>query len=282
MYTIIEILNLTKNHLEKMKVPHPRRQAEELIGEALGIGRMGVYLDFERPLIEAELERCRSWLLRRSKGEPLQYICGKVEFFGCTIKVTSDVLIPRQETEILVDKIAKKLEKIDLKNKILWDICCGSGCIGISLKKRFPQLTVVMSDISLAAIEIASDNAKANEVDVECLNGDLFGPFQGKKADFIVCNPPYIAEKELAMLDVEVRLYEPKLALVSGSSGLEIYERLADNLLSMLNPKGKVWFEIGAGQKSAVKALFCDPKWSSSEVESDWAGHDRFFSLEME
>ncbi len=282
MYTVLEILNLTKEYLEKMKVPRPRKEAEEIIGEALGIGRMGVYLDFERPLVESELELCRSWVMRRSKREPLQYIFGKVKFFDCDIKVTPDVLIPRQETEILVDKIAKALAKMELKEKILWDVCCGSGCIGISLKKRFPELKVILSDISPAAIEISIANAKMNGVEIECLNGDLLKPFAGKKADFVVCNPPYVTEEELASLDDEVRLHEPKLALLARESGLEFYARLATELPAMLNPKGRVWLEIGTGQKTAVQKLFCDPKWSSSQVESDWAGHDRFFSLEME
>ena len=282
MYTVLEILNLSIYYLKKMKIQIPRSQAEELVGEALGIGRMGIYLEYDRPLSDAEVSLCRNWLTRRAKGEPIQYISGKTKFFHCEINLTRDVLIPRQETEILVDKIAAILDKIDLSNKTLWDLCCGSGCIAIALKKRFPQLKVLASDLSHSALTIAADNAKKNEVQIDFLEGDLLTPFEGMNADFIVCNPPYIAEKEYESLDPEVRHFEPKSALISGELGTEIYVRLAKDLPSKLNAGGLAWFEIGTGQGAAIKELFTDPKWMWSKVESDWAGHDRFFSLELE
>lgn len=283
MHTVIEILNLSIDYLRKVNIESPRRQAEELIGEALGIGRTGVYLEFDRPLMTDELDRCRTWLKRRASGEPLQYISGTVKFFNCELKVTRDVLIPRQETEILVEKIVNTLKKIDLSGKVLWDLCCGSGCIAIALKKQFPELRVAASDLSPSALKIAIENANANQVqDIEFFEGDLLAPFTNRKADFIVCNPPYIAEKEFATLDPEVRFYEPKSALISGTNGMEIYQRLKDELPFVLNPGGKVWFEIGATQGESIKNLFSNSKWARSQLESDWAGHDRFFSLELE
>jgi len=282
MHTVLEILNLSTEHLKKMGIQHPRRQAEELIGEALEIGRMGVYLNFDRPLTEVELERCRSWLKRRSQGEPLQYIKGVVDFSGCKIKVTPNVLIPRQETEILVEKIIKDLKSCNLEGKELWDVCCGSGYIGIALKKHLPELRVVLSDISPEALEIAKENASTNDVEVEILQGDLLKPFLQRKADFFVCNPPYIAEKEYDTLDVEVRKYEPKLSLISGESGLEFYVKLAEQLPNRLNPGAKVWFEIGTGQGETIKQLFEGHIWRHRAIELDWAGHERFFLLEME
>lgn len=135
MKTLLEILTLSTNYLQQQGFKNPRRQAEDLISEALGLQRLGIYLEFDRPLSESELEICRNYLARRSKGEPLQYIKGETEFYGCRICLNQNVLIPRQETEILVDLIAKRLEKEDLSRKTLWDVCCGSGCIGIALKK---------------------------------------------------------------------------------------------------------------------------------------------------
>lgn len=274
MQSLLEILKRTITHFEQREIPSSRRQAEETISEALGIQRLQLYTDFDRPLTPPELDRCRTFVMRRANREPLQYICGSVEFYGCRFQVTPAVLIPRQETEILVDKIAQELSKEVLSGKTLWDICCGSGCIGIALKKKFPELKVILSDISSAALTIAKENALANEAEVTCIEGDLLAPFSGMKSHFVVCNPPYISEKEFVGLDVEVRDHEPKIALVSGSSGLEFYERLANELPSYLLPEGKLWLEIGTGQGKTVQELFSS--WKNCYVELDWAGHTRF------
>lgn len=282
MRTILEIINLSIDYLASKGISQPRLQAEELISQSLGIKRMDLYIQFDRPLVEEELVKCRTWLQRRSQGEPLQYINGKVDFFDCVIKVMPAVLIPRQETEILVDKVTKILAQETLTGKVLWDICCGSGCIGIALKKRFPELTVCLSDISSEALSIAAENASSNSVEVELLEGDLLLPFQKRFSDFVVCNPPYISEKEFSSLDIEVRAHEPRQALISGESGLEFYERLARELPSHLNPGSKVWFEIGASQGEAVQKLFQGACWKKCRVEKDWSDHERFFSLEIE
>jgi release factor glutamine methyltransferase len=282
MHTVLEILKLSTDYLQQKNIEHPRRQAEELLGEVLGLGRMGLYLEYSRPLMEEELVKCRAWLKRCGDGEPLQYIVGSLDFFDCRIKVTKDVLIPRQETEILVDKIAQEISKFSLEGKILWDICCGSGCIGIALKKKFPALSVSLSDLSDQALVVAKENAVYNHVDVECLQGDLLAPFDHQHADFIVCNPPYVSEKEYEGLAVSVKGYEPRLALVSGCSGLEYYERLAIELPRYLHPLGKVWLEIGDGQGEAVKEIFNAPCWRRCLYERDWSGRERFFSLEIE
>jgi release factor glutamine methyltransferase len=282
MRTILEVLKLTTDYLQQKQIESPRRQAEELLSEALGIGRMELYLDYSRPLTNQELDKCREWLKRRGQGEPLQYISGELDFFHCRIKVTPDVLIPRQETEILVDRVVQKLAGESLEGKVLWDICCGSGCIGIALKKRFPALRVVLSDICEKALSVAKANASANEVVVEYVKGDLLAPFHLQKAHYIVCNPPYISEKEYDGLDQEVRGHEPKKALVSGDSGLECYDKLSRELSEYLMPKGKVWFEIGDGQGEAIRNLFQAPCWQECTYEKDWSGRERFFSLEIE
>jgi release factor glutamine methyltransferase len=282
MKTLIEVLKLSSDFLQQKGISNPRRQAEDLISDALSLSRIELYTHFERPCTEDELSICRNRLARRAKGEPLQYIHGETEFFNCSIKVTPAVLIPRQETELLVEKIVKTLELEDLKGKVLWDICTGSGCIGIALKNRFPDLKVILSDISPEAIEVAKENQRNNEVAVECRLGDLFAPFVGEKADFIVANPPYIAEAEYAGLDIEVKNYEPKSALVSGPTGLEFYERFASELPQFLNPSAKAWFETGHAQGEALLALFSGKPWKSVRAEKDWAGYDRFFSLEIE
>lgn len=280
MKTLLEILKLSTDYLQQHGISTPRRQAEDLLCDALGIKRMQLYLDFERPLTDSELKECRERLIRRGRGEPLQYIHGKVEFSGCTIAINPSVLIPRQETEILVDIIAKDLSQLPLEGKVLLDLCCGSGYIGIALKKRFPSLDVYLSDISAEALQVTKENAKNNEVQVNILQGDLLEPFH-KKAHYVVCNPPYISENEYAALDPEVRNFEPRTALVAGKTGLEFYQRLAKDLPNALHPGGKAWFEIGAGQGEQIKSLFSDPIWKTSAFAKDWAGHDRFFFLQL-
>jgi release factor glutamine methyltransferase len=280
MITIKEVLQKSAAFLEEKGVPQSRRQAEEVIADSLELARLELYLQFDRPLVNDEVEKCRQALLRRSKGEPCQYIRGRVEFHDCVFDVDSNVLIPRQETEILVGMIMKDLEHCDLQGKVLWDLCTGSGCIGITLKKRFPELQVILSDASESALEMAGRNALKNGVEVDCILGDLLTPFQNRKAHFVVCNPPYIADREFEGLEREVKEFEPKTALVSGTSGLEFYERLSADLPGLLYQNGRVWLEIGTGQGEAVLKLFSGGRWTNARYLPDWSSHDRFFFVE--
>lgn len=283
MKTLLEIIKLSTDHLNRLGIPSPRREAEELIADCLNLKRIDLYIQYNYPLNEEELEKCRNSIIRRSKGEPSQYIRGFVDFYHCKILVNPSVLIPRQETEILVDKISKQLEKEEiLQGKILWDVCCGSGCIGISLKKRFPELSVVLSDISKEALLLAKENASINNTSVDFLLGNLFEPYADKQADYIVSNPPYIAESEFQSLQKEVAQFEPKQALIAGSTGIEFYEYFAKHIAKHLRPHGKAWFEIGTGQGNALIDLFKSNKFDIISVEKDWSQHDRFFSLEIE
>lgn len=277
-----EILINFTNIFQSNEFPSPKQQAEQLLCDLLELTHSELYASPLRTLSTTELSQAQEWLERRLQNEPLPYISGKVNFYNCLIHVTPDVLIPRQETEILVDLIVSDLKTESLEGKILWDICCGSGCIGIALKKRFPQLTVYLVDISFPAIQLAAENAKRNHVDVKCLQGDLFFPLKNQQTDFIVCNPPYISTTEYFGLDSSVKDYEPRLALEGGVTGLEFYERLQNEISFYLRPSGKVWFEIGYQQGKAVQELFKDGKWKKEKVEKDWAGHDRFFFLENE
>jgi release factor glutamine methyltransferase len=282
MRSLLEVVHLSTKFLADKEIKNARREAQDLIADAMHLSRMQLYMDHDRPLTEQELTMLRERVVRRGKGEPAAYIHGKVTFLESVFQVSPDVLIPRQETEILTDKILKALEKEDLTGKTLWDLCCGSGCIGISIKKRLPALTVTLSDISSSALAIAKANAEQNEVDVSFAEGDLLAPFYGQKAHYLVCNPPYVAKKEMEELDREVREHEPHLALLGGESGLVFYQRLAQDLPSFLHPGGKAWLEIGADQGKSVMDLFQGPPWKSRIVETDWAGKDRFFFLEIE
>lgn len=282
MKTILDVLNLTTTFLQQKGFVQPRRQAQDLLSRALMLKPMDLYLHFDKPLCEEELIKCREWLARRAKHEPAAYIDGHVQFFDADFIINSHVLIPRPETEILADHIARYISAHQGEQKILWDICTGSGCLGISLKKRFPKLQVSLSDISLDALAVARQNAEKNDVDVKLLHGDLFAPFKGQRADFIVCNPPYISESDFEHLERDVREYEPKLALVGGETGLEFYHRLAADLPQFIARPAAAWLEMGNSQGEGVKNLFKDPCWKLAQVEKDWAGWDRFFFLEIE
>lgn len=281
MKSLLEILGAAKQYLLDKKIPSSRKEAEVLLAHVLSLQRMDLYLQYDRPLIKEEVDEYRRLIKRRGNNEPSAYIIGSVPFFGTHIEVSKNVLIPRQETELLVDLIANRLSKIELSNKILLDVCTGSGCIAISLKKRFPALRVIGIDLSKDALETARKNTLLNQADVEFLEGDGLDPFV-QKADFVVSNPPYVKEMEYEGLEDEVRLFEPKMALVSGPSGVEFYERFEKELPSKLNPEAKVFFEIGSLQGELVAKIFSNrPIWQNLRIEKDYEEKDRFISLEF-
>jgi release factor glutamine methyltransferase len=283
MIPILDGLTFVSRELAKKDQESAKQEAENLLCCVTNCDRASLYFSSGKVLSENEWKNCQVYLQRRLQGEPLAYIHGSIEFYDCLIRVNPSVLIPRQETEILVDKISADLsQQKNLAGKILWDLCCGSGCIGIALKKKFPQLKVISSDLSLDALSVARLNAKLNEVEVEFVQGDLLTPFLGQRANYVVCNPPYISESEYQVLDSEVREFEPKLALVGGVSGLEIYERLAKVLPFHLYTGAKVWLEIGYLQGNILKKVFQNVLWKKMWFENDWAGHHRFFFLENE
>lgn len=282
MKSLGEVLTLTADFLKEKKHSRFRRIAEELIAHVLKLKRLDLYMQFDRPILNSELEIMRALLKRVMKGEPIEYIIGEIPFYHCMIAVTDAVLIPRPETEILVDQACRILKQISCHGKVAWDLCTGSGCIGIAVKKACPDLTVFLSDISDPALRVASSNAKRNEVEVELVQGDLLTAFNGRKADIIFCNPPYISSKEFLVLDSSVKDFEPHTALIGGEDGLLFYKRLKENLPAYLNAGAKVFFEIGAGQGETVSNLFSGEGWKNQRIEKDWAGHDRFFFLEFE
>jgi len=274
---VSEIAKQSLDFLQKKKIPGARMASEEMLCHVLSMTRMEIYLDFERPLTQKEIESCREILKRLSTGEPIQQILGCVQFYEAELKITPDVLIPRPETELLVDKIVKELNGRDLASKTLWDVCCGSGCIGIALKKALPDLKVTLSDLSPKALAVARENAQKNGVDVTFVEGSLLEPFEGSLVDFLVVNPPYISDWDFEQLDSSVKDFEPHLALRGGCDGLDFYRALARNYKQFLKPGAMVWLELGTGQGDLVNELF----EGKGVVEKDWSGHDRFFSLEI-
>lgn len=280
MKTILEVVHLTSDYLKQKNVPSFKREAEALIASALGLKRMDIYLHFDRKLTESDLKICHDFLKRRAAREPLEYITESTTFMNLELKVNQRVLIPRSETEILVEMVIKTLRTKDLKNKVLWDVCTGSGCIALALKYAFPDLKVVASDLCAQALEIADYNAQKHGLDVEFVQGDFLNPFKGK-CDFLVCNPPYISEEEYLTLDPEVTQFEPKKACIGQDNGLEFYKKMAEEWEGKTHPQALGWMEIGYNQKKAVLGLFQKKEFNCS-VLPDWSGKDRFFLLETD
>lgn len=275
MKSLQAVLKLAIEFLSKHGVPRARLAAETLLAHFLNLKRIELYMHFDRPLTEGELAPFREALKRAIRKEPIEYIMGEVEFFGAKIKVSPAVLIPRQETEILLDMVCKQL---DGSEKRALDLCTGSGCLAIGLKKARPDLEVVAVDLSEAALEVARENGERNGAAVLWLQGDLTEPLEGK-FDLVLCNPPYITSGDYAGLDPGVRNFEPKMALDAGPSGYEFFERLNETLPPYLNEGAKVFFEIGTGQGKELLMKFSMGPWEGQSVKPDWAGHDRFFSL---
>lgn len=197
-----------------------------------------------------------------------------IDFYGCKIALSPDALIPRPETEILAEHVIQRVPNVE---KTLLDLCTGTGCLGLAIKKHRPQLRCILSDISPACVALAKKNAEMNQLDVVVTLGDLL---ISEPIDYLVCNPPYISEAEYKLLDPEVKK-EPKLALVGGEDGLLFYRRLEEEIPKYMHPGGKVFFEIGYMQGDTVPAIFSKKMWKNKEVLKDWAGWNRFFFLEF-
>jgi release factor glutamine methyltransferase len=278
MKTIGQVLRLSYEYLQTQKSPFGRLEVEWLIAGVLNMNRLDLYLNYDRPLQDEELDLIRTRLRRLAKGEPLQYIEGKVVFHGCLLSVDRRVLIPRPETELLVELA---LERIQKPNLTLVDVCTGSGCIGIACKKKAPfPIDVWLLDISEEALSVAKENAKKNEADVKILKSDLLAAFPDSSIDILVSNPPYVSEQEYQELEVHVREFEPKIALVGGATGIEMYERLAVQIPKKLRPGGVVLLEIGANQKEPLEKLFKRHGFTNTIFSKDLSNNSRFMILD--
>lgn len=216
---------------------------------------------FFLPLKDAE--KLNSLLKRAFDGEPLAYILGSIPFYHLNLAITPDVLIPRPETEYLIEIILKKEKHLITSPFTGWDLCTGSGCIGLALKKAFSQSTWCLSDISEEALLLAKKNSSLNKIEVSFLKGDLFTPFKGRKADLITANPPYLSSNEGS----PSLLFEPSLALFAKNEGLAFYERFAKESANYLNPKGVLWLEMGGTQSDMVLKLFDNAGWQKEHLE---------------
>lgn len=269
---ILDVINKTAPFFEKQGIENPRLNIELLLAHLLRKKRLELYLEFERELDEPTLDRLREFVRRRPGHEPLQYIIGSVEFCGLELVVDRRVLIPRPETELLVETVVAR------KPRVIVDVGTGSGCIAVAVARKLPESEVRALDASAEALEVAAANKKLHnlEKNIRLLQSDLLEKLPDSlPVDAIVSNPPYIAVGELATLPKEVRDFEPVQALVAGEDGLEVYRRLIPQARPHLTPTGFVAFELGAGQRAAVEQLFAGNGFEVTQVEKDLQGHER-------
>lgn len=253
-WTTLKILAWTKDYLLSKGVSNARLEAEWLLCAAMGLDRVGLYLQYDKPLNDSELAACRTLIARRARREPLQHILGSQEFFGLDYEVTADVLIPRHDTELLVSEAI--MRRPDARTVL--DIGTGSGCVAVSLQKKLSSAVITATDISEAALSVALRNAVKHDSHIEFLLGSLFIPVAGRRFDMIVSNPPYIPSADIESLEQEVRDYDPRTALDGGSDGLQIYRSLVPSAVEYLNPGGWLLVEIGVGQSRDIVQLFQD------------------------
>jgi len=284
---VLDLLNRTAAYLKDRRIESPRASAEILLAHVLQMERIDLYVRFDQPVTPEELARFREAVARRGKGEPAAYIVGNKEFFGIPFSVSPDVLIPRPETEHLVDAALQRLAHVRDKNgagmRVL-DMGTGSGAIAVALAAHAPDAAIVASDISAAALEIARQNAVRQGLDhrIEWVCGAWFSPFKeaGRPFHMIVSNPPYVPSHAIAGLQPEIA-FEPRQALDGGPDGLDAVRHILFNAAAFLAPGGVLLVEIGFDQKPAVTASAGTCRMYREPVFiRDYSGHDRVVCLE--
>ncbi len=251
-------------------VPDAALDAWYLLQMVCKIERSYYYVHGEEDITQDAQKEYEIAVQKRAEHIPLQYIIGEQEFMGLRFKVNSNVLIPRQDTETLVEQVLK-IVKPGMK---VLDLCTGSGCVLISVLKNAPELTGMGSDISKTALLVAKENAKLHEVDAEWVRSDLFDNIT-ETFDVIMANPPYIPTGEILSLMPEVRDFEPENALDGGADGLDFYRKITEQVKGYLNPGGYVYMEIGYDQGEAVSELMRNAGFTEVEVIKDLARNDR-------
>jgi release factor glutamine methyltransferase len=276
MLTVLEIIKRTTEFFVGKGIESPRLNAELLIGHALNRKRMQLYLEFERPLTEVELESIRPLVRRRAQHEPLQYVLGSTEFHGLKLKVDRRALIPRPETELLVEFVVAAapagVERI-------LDLGTGTGAIALALAKAFPTATVVAVDVSKEALALAGENTVASDLSgrVTLLESDWFAQVpRNQPFDLIVANPPYLTAEETAQTSLEVRGFEPAGALTAADNGMADLRRIIAEAPAFLRDGGLLALETGIGQHARLLEWVTADGYIGSESRQDLTGRDRF------
>jgi len=268
--TVLQILDKSAAFLKQKGVESPRLNAELLICDLLKCRRLDLYLNFDKPVNAAQTDSLRERVVRRGRFEPLQYITGACEFFGLTLEVDPSVLIPRPETELLVEKMLQ-----EKPTGSLLDLGTGSGAIALAMKKNLPSVEITGSDVSEEALKTARRNAARAGLEAEWVRSDAFEGLTGRRFDTIASNPPYCKNGDFPSLQPEVRDHEPRLALDGGEDGLDFYRKMLPLVKNHLNPGGRVFLECGLGQAQAVGGMGKAHGLTVKAVHRDLAGIER-------
>lgn len=287
VWTIIGLITWGTSYLSGKGFDDARLTIELLLAHVLSLQRIHLYTNFDKPLSEAELARFKSLLKRRLENEPLQYIIGETEFMGLPFRVDRRVLIPRPETEVLVELAVRELQArfTDAAAHRVLDIGTGSGCIAVSIAHGLPQSAVTAIDISADAVDVAKENAERNgvagRIEFFCRDAascdTMNGPFH-----CIVSNPPYISETEFALLAGEVKDHEPAVALADGGDGLKYFRLIATDGKQLLTENGFVIVEHAYDQSGDVQKIFSDQRWKEIRAIKDYSGNFRCVFAAME
>jgi release factor glutamine methyltransferase len=280
-WTIQKLLNWVTEYLKNKGVDSPRLSGELLLSYVLGLKRIELYTQFNRIVGEECLSQLRQLVKRAAEHEPIAYLTGKKEFYSLEFEITKDCLIPRPETELLVERAIEFL-RTRTGEQFICDLCTGCGCVAIAIARNFPTCRIVATDISDAALEVAERNVTRHGLNgrLKLLKGDLFEPIipglGPAKFDLIVCNPPYVCETEFEKLAKNVRDFEPKLALAAGRDGLDIINKVIADAAKFLKPAAAMMLEIGNEQGPAVCKLLEDTgRFAAVNIEKDYNKLDR-------
>lgn len=279
-WTILSLLQTTAGFFQKQAIPTSRLDAELLLAETLGMKRVELYMYADKPLTQEEIDAYRLLVKRRAQREPVAYILGRREFYSVELEVGPGVLIPRPETELVVDRALAALNGGDRSAPpLLLDVCTGSAAIPIAALLNHASCRAIGADASSEALSWARRNLERHDLSqrLGLVQGDLLAPvpsrFRGQ-VDVLTCNPPYLTAAELASLDPGVA-FEPRAALDGGRDGLDLYRRLATDALPWLRPEGSLILEIGCQQGPAVADLLRGAGWQGVEIVQDLARLDR-------
>ena len=281
IWTIKKLLDWVSGYFADKGVDAPRLSAELLLCHVLGLERIQLYTLFDRAVDPPQLAALRALVKRAGEHEPVAYLVGRCEFYSLPLTITPDCLIPRPETEGLVEKAVHFLRQRQGTQQVL-DLCTGSGCIAAAIAKNTKDANIIATDISDAALKVAAENIEKLKLTekVRLLCGDLFDPIieglDAAKFDLIVSNPPYVSEIEYESLDKNVKDYEPAHALLAGADGLDVYKRIAEKVDDFLKPDGVLMMEIGYAQGKAIRELLEQTGiFKTITTEKDFANNDR-------
>jgi len=281
IWTIQKLLNWMSEYFKQKNIESARFSAEMLIAHVLGMKRIELYMHFDKQVEQAKLDILRGLVKRAAESEPIAYLTGKTEFYSMPMFVSQACLIPRPETELLVERAIEFLRTRTGEQYVL-DLCTGCGTIAAAIAKNYPSAKIAATDISDAALAVASQNIELHKLEnrVELLCGDLFVPvikqLDGSAFDLIVSNPPYISTSEMQKLDKNIKDYEPHLALHGGVDGLDIYRRILEEVGNFLKPDGVLMMEIGYGQAEAMRGMLEDTGlFAKINIEKDLSNNDR-------